>query len=82
MSAFDQGNNEEYLAHIIAIKHLLEQKRTVQDIGNAFQVIVEVRKQLELLLEALEGKMKAEKDEQRKALSAIKKTSRLPVSLQ
>ncbi len=24
MSAFGQGNNEEYLVHIIAIKHLLE----------------------------------------------------------
>jgi hypothetical protein len=72
MFAFGQGNNEVYLVHVIAIKHLLEQKKTVQDIGKAFQVVVEVRKQLEPLLKAPEGKTKVEKDEQRNALSAIK----------
>ncbi len=72
MSAFGQGNNEEYLVHVIAVKHLLEQKGTVQDIGKAFQAVLEVRKQIELLLKAPEGKTKTEKDEQRKALSTIK----------
>ncbi len=48
MSAFSQGNNEEYLVHIIIVKHLLEQKGTLHVIGKAFQVVVEVRKQLEL----------------------------------
>ena len=48
MSAFNQGNNEEYLVHIIIVKHLLEQKGTLHVIGKAFQVVVEVRKQLEL----------------------------------
>jgi hypothetical protein len=72
MSAFGHGSNEEYLVHVIAIKHLLEQKGTIQDVGKAFGAIVEVRKQLELLLEALERKRNAEKYEQRKKLSAIK----------
>ncbi len=44
MSAFGQGNNEEYLLHVIAVKRLLEQKGTLQDVRNAFQVVVEVRK--------------------------------------
>jgi hypothetical protein len=52
MSAFDQGNNEEYLIHIINVKHLLEQKETIQDIGKAFGAATEVRKQLKPLLEA------------------------------
>jgi hypothetical protein len=46
MSAFSQGNNKEYLVHIITVKHLLEQKETIQDIGKAFGTISEVRKQL------------------------------------
>jgi hypothetical protein len=61
------------LVHIIAAKHLLEQKGTVQDVGKAFGAVVEVRKQLELLLKApKEGETKAEKDERRKKLSKIK----------
>ena len=72
MSTFGQGKNEEYLIRVIAIKHLLEQKGTVQDVGKAFGAVVKVRKQLELLIKAPEGKTKAEKDEQRKKLSMIK----------
>jgi hypothetical protein len=72
MSAFGQGNNEEYLVHIIAVKHLLEQKGTIQDVGKAFGAKVKIRKQLELLLKAPEGKTVAKKDEQRKKLSTIK----------
>jgi hypothetical protein len=72
MSAFRQGNNEEYLVHVIIIKHLLKQKGTVQDVGKVFGAVFELRKQLELLLKAPEGKMKAEKDEQREKLFAVK----------
>jgi hypothetical protein len=39
MSAFGQRNNEEYLVHVIVIKHLLEQKETVQDVGKAFGTV-------------------------------------------
>jgi hypothetical protein len=73
MTAFGQGNNKEYLVHVIAVKHLLEQKGTVQDIWKAFQAVLEVRKLLELLLKASDGKTKVEKDERKKKLSAIKK---------
>ncbi len=40
MSVFGQGNNEEYLVHVIAIKHLLEQKGTLQDIEKAFEAVM------------------------------------------
>jgi hypothetical protein len=63
MSAFGQGNNEEYIVHIIAVKRLLEQKGTVQDVGKAFQVVLEVRKQMEPLIKAQEGKKRLKKDE-------------------
>jgi hypothetical protein len=72
MSPFGQGNTEDYLVHVIAIKRLLEQKGTTQDVGKAFQVLVKMRKQLELLLETPEGNRKSKKDEQRKTLSMIK----------
>jgi hypothetical protein len=49
MSAFGQGNNEEYFVHVITGTHLLEQKGTLQDVENAFEAILEVRKQLEPL---------------------------------
>jgi hypothetical protein len=60
ISAFGQGNNEEYLVHVIILKYLLEKKGAIQDIGKSFQVVVEVRRQLKLLLKAPEGKTKAE----------------------
>ncbi len=74
MSAFNQGNNKEYLAHVIAVKHLLKQKETDQDVRKAFQVVVKVRKELELLLEAQDDKMEFKKEEQKKMLLNIKKT--------
>jgi hypothetical protein len=63
MSTFGQGSNEKYLIHVIAVKHLLEQKGTNQDLRKAFQVVVEVRKELEPLLKAHEGKTEIKKDE-------------------
>jgi hypothetical protein len=48
MSAFDQGNNKEYLVHIIAVNCLLEQKGTVQDVEKAFEAVFEERKQFNL----------------------------------
>ncbi len=44
MFAFGQGNNEDYQVHIIAVKHLLEQKGTIQDVEKAFGAILDVRK--------------------------------------
>ncbi len=39
MSPFGKGNNEEYLIQDIAVKRLLEQKGTIQDIKKVFEVI-------------------------------------------
>jgi hypothetical protein len=73
MSPFGQGNNKEYLIHIIAVKHLLEQDGTVQDAGKAFEAITDIRKQLKLLLEApKDGETKAKNDEWKRKLCVIK----------
>ncbi len=73
MSVFGKENNKEYLVQVIAVKRLLEQKQTIQDIRKAVQVVVEVRKEIELLLKAQEGETEFKKDEHMKKLSKIKK---------
>jgi hypothetical protein len=40
MSAFGQGSNEEYLVHVIAVKRLLEQKGTIQDVKKTFEEVL------------------------------------------
>jgi len=81
MSAFGQGNNEEYLVHIITIKHLLEQKGTIQDVRKAFKVVVEVRKEIEPLLEAQEGKTDSRRMSKGKSSPRSRNNSRLCASL-
>jgi hypothetical protein len=72
MSIFGQGNNEEYLFHVITVKCLLEQKGTDQDVQKSFQVVVEVRKELELLLQAQDNKTEFKKEERKEKLVNIK----------
>jgi hypothetical protein len=74
MSTYSQGNNEESLIHVIAVKHLLEQKRTDQDVKKAFHIVAEVRKELELLLKAPDDKTESKKEECKKKLLDFKKT--------
>ncbi len=74
MFTFGNGNNEEYLVHVIAVKHLIKHKRTDQYVKMAFQVLVEVRKELEPLLKAPEDKTEAKKEECRKKHLEYKKT--------
>ncbi len=82
MSAFCQGNNEEYLVHVIAIKRLLEQKVTDQDVRKAFQVVVEVRKELEPLLEAQKDTTEYKNEEQKQSSLRSRRTSRPHANLQ
>jgi hypothetical protein len=74
MSAFGNGNNEEYLIHIIAVMHLIEQKGMAQDVTKAFEVLVEVRKKLQPLLQFPDNKTETAKEEGKKKLLKIKKT--------
>jgi hypothetical protein len=77
MSALGQGNNKQYLIHVIAVKHLLEQKGTVQDAEKAFEAVSELRlrKQLEPLLKAFkDGETKIENDEKRRSCPQSRKS--------
>ncbi len=56
MSTFGNRNNKEYLIHGITIMHLIEQKGTAQDVKKAFEVLVEIRRKLEPLLEFPDNK--------------------------
>jgi hypothetical protein len=74
MSAYGIGNNKEYLVHIIAIMHLIEQKGTAQDVEKAFEVLVEVRREMQPLLKFPDNKTESEKEEHKKKLLKFKKT--------
>jgi hypothetical protein len=74
MSAFINRNNKEYLIHIIAIKRLIKQKGMDQDIKKeAFEVPVQVRRELQPLLKASDDKTEIKKEEHKKELLDFKK---------
>jgi hypothetical protein len=73
MSAFRKGNNKEYLIHIIAAMPLIEQNETAQDVKKAFEVLVEVRRELLPLLEFPDNKMETAKEEHNRKLLEYKK---------
>jgi hypothetical protein len=74
MSAFENGNNKEYFIHVIAVMPLIELKGTAQDVKKAFEVLVEVRKELHPLLEFPDNKTETAKEESKKKLLEITKT--------
>jgi hypothetical protein len=46
MAAFGYGNIEEYLVHVIAVLHIINQKGIKTDTEKAFQALVEVRREM------------------------------------
>ncbi len=73
MSPFGIRNNKEYFVHNIAVSHLIEQKGTEQDVKKAFEVLVEVRREMRPLLEFPDNKMESKKEECKKKLLEFKK---------
>jgi hypothetical protein len=76
MAAFGNGNNKEYLIHVVAILRIIEHKRTEQDVRKAFQVLVEVRREMKPLFEFPDDKTEAKKEEQKQKFSSTRKSSR------
>ncbi len=68
MAAFGNGNNEEYLVYVIAILRVIEQKGMEQDIRKAFQVLVELRREMKPLFELPDDKTEAKIEEQKQKL--------------
>jgi hypothetical protein len=65
MPMYGNGNNEEYLVHVITILHLVKQKGTAAEVKEAFTAFIAVRKEMSLLLDIPEDKT-ANKTEGRK----------------
>jgi hypothetical protein len=64
MSAFRDGNNEDYIENVISMLCLLDQKGTKIDILKAFKVVKDATKKLEPLTTALPSDAtKSEKEE-------------------
>ncbi len=61
MAAFACGNNEEYLIHVIAVLHIIEQKEIVSDIKKAWDTIAKVRREMNSYFEFPEDKTEAAK---------------------
>jgi hypothetical protein len=72
MPTYGTGNNKEYLIHIIAILHLVEQKGTAAKVKEAFAAFVAVRKEMSSLLEFPDEETATKKEVRKKKLSNLK----------
>ena len=74
MVPFQTGSNEDYVAHIIATKQLLEQKEIEEDVEKAFGVVPDIRDdKLGPLYKTLKmSKFSAEKEELKKQTDSVK----------
>jgi hypothetical protein len=68
MPTYGSGNNEEYLAHVIAVLQLVEQKGTVAEVKEAFAALVKVRKEMGPFFNFPEDETPAEKEARKKKL--------------
>jgi hypothetical protein len=71
MSTFGSGNNEEYLVHVIAILHLVEQKGTAAEVQEAFTALVTIRKEMSPFFNFPENKTVAAKEARKKKLNKL-----------
>jgi hypothetical protein len=71
MPMYGTGNNKEYLVHVIAILHLVEQKGTVAEVKEAFAAFVAVRKEISPLLEFPDDETTTEKEARKKKLNNL-----------
>jgi hypothetical protein len=71
MPTFGSGNNEEYLVHVIAVLHLVEQKGTAAEVQEAFAALVEVRKEMSPFFNFPEDETMAVKEASKKKLNKL-----------
>ncbi len=74
MPTFDSGNNKEYLVHLIAILHLVEQKGTAAEVKEAFTALVAVGKEMSPSFSFPEDKTVAVKEAGKKKLNKLNKS--------
>jgi hypothetical protein len=62
IAAYTCRKNEEYLIHVIALLHVIEQKEMASDIKKAWEAIAKVRRELKPYFEFPEDETKAAKE--------------------
>jgi hypothetical protein len=71
---YGSGNNDEYLVHVIAVLHLVEQKGTAAKVQEAFAALVAVRKEMSPFFNFPEDKTVATKEARKKKLNELNKS--------
>jgi hypothetical protein len=71
MPIYGSGNNKEYLAHIIAVLQLVEQKGTAAKVKEAFAALVKVRKEMSPFFNFPKDETVAKKKARKKKLSNL-----------
>jgi hypothetical protein len=66
MPTYSSGNNEEYLAHTIAVLQLVEQKGTAAEVKEAFAALMKVRKEMSPFFNFPEDETPAKKEARKK----------------
>jgi hypothetical protein len=74
-------DNKEYLVHVIAIMHVIKKKGMEQDVKKAFEVWVEVRREMKPLLKFPDKETESKKEEQLKKLLKYKKILKVKCDL-
>jgi hypothetical protein len=76
MPTYGSGNNEVYLAHVIAVLRLVEQKGTAAKVKEAFAALVKVRKEMSPFFNFPEDKSAAKKKQERRSSATSRSPSR------
>ncbi len=71
MPTHGSGNNKEYLVHVIAVLHLVEQKETAAKVREAFAALVAVRKKMSPFFNFPEDETVAAKEARKKKLNEL-----------
>ncbi len=74
MPTYGSGNKEEYLVHVIAVLHLVEQKGTAAEVKEAFALLVAVRKEMSPFFNFPEDETVATKEARKKKLNKLNKS--------
>jgi hypothetical protein len=72
MPIYGTGNKKEYLGHIIAVFHLVEQKGIAAEVKEAFAALVAVRKEMSPLFEFPDNQTAVKKEARKKKLTKLK----------
>ncbi len=69
MAAFAYGTNEDYLAHVVAVLHIIEQNGMASEIKVAWDAILKVRREMKPYFQFPEDKTEAAKKIKKETLS-------------